>query len=124
MCLCNKGCGFNSSHTTVFHDTWAACVKNNQPFTFPDTHGFQKKILASSGTVPQVASDNGGGTQSPPPINNGTDPDSFGGLHHMGAAVLASRYEFQTKSICEHHNNFFLVLNSLHSLLTHRRLLI
>ena len=26
MCLCNRCCGFNSSHTTGFHDTWAACV--------------------------------------------------------------------------------------------------
>ena len=74
MCLCNKGCGFNTSHTTGFHDTWAARVHNNQPFIFPVTHFFQKKIVAASGTVPQVASNNVGGTQYLPPINGGTAP--------------------------------------------------
>ena len=31
MCLCNKGCGFNNSHTTGFHNTWASCVKKHHP---------------------------------------------------------------------------------------------
>ena len=105
MCLCNKGCGFNTSHTTGFHDTWAACVKNNQPSTLPATHVFQKKMVAASGTVTQVASNNGGGNQSPPPIISGTDPAPVCGLHHMVAAVLASQYAVQPKSICEHHKN-------------------
>ena len=43
MFLCNKGCGFITSHTTGLHDTWDACMKNNQPFTFTDTHAFQQK---------------------------------------------------------------------------------
>ena len=107
MCLCNKGCGFNSSHTTVFHDTWAACVKNNQPFTFPDTHVFQKKIAVSSSTVLQVASNHLGGTQAPPPINGGTDPDSVSVLHHMGAAVISSQYAVQKNYVCEYHKNYF-----------------
>ena len=42
LCLCNKGCRFNTSHTTGFHDTWYACVKNNQPFTLLYTHVFQR----------------------------------------------------------------------------------
>ena len=62
MCLWNKGCGFNTSHTTVFHDTWANCLQNNQPSNFPATHFFQNKMLGESGKVPHVASNNRGGT--------------------------------------------------------------
>ena len=40
-----------------------------------------------------------------PPINGDTAPDYVGGLHHMGAAILASQYAGQTKSVCEHHKN-------------------
>ena len=40
ICLCNKGCGFYTSHTTGLHNTWAACVQNNQPFTLPATFVF------------------------------------------------------------------------------------
>ena len=29
VCLCSKGFGFNTSHTTGFHDTWATCVNTN-----------------------------------------------------------------------------------------------
>ena len=72
MCLCNKCCGFNTSNKTGFHDTWAARVKNNQPFTLPSTHVFQNKTVAASCTVTQVASNNGGGTQDPTPINGAT----------------------------------------------------
>ena len=93
--ICNKGCGFNTSHTTGFHDTWAVYVQNNQPFTLPATHVFGKKMLSESGTVPQVASNNGYGTQSPTPINGNTDPDPDGGLHHMDEAVLASQQPFK-----------------------------
>ena len=50
MFLCNKVCGFNTSHITGFCDIWAACVKNNQPFNLPATHVFQKK--SGNGTVP------------------------------------------------------------------------
>ena len=105
MCLCNKGCGFNKSHTTGFYDTWAACVKNNQPFTLPATHVF-KKMVSGSNTVPQVASNNGGGTQYPPPINVGTSPDLVVSLHHMGDAVPDSQYSVQKKAVCEHHKNY------------------
>ena len=42
MRLCNKDCGFNTSHTTGFHNTRGVCVKNNQPFTLISTHFFQK----------------------------------------------------------------------------------
>ena len=80
MFLFNKVCGFNNLYITGFHDTWSACVKNNKPFTLPVTHVFQKKIVASSITVPRVYSNNGGGTQSPPPINGGTDTATDGGL--------------------------------------------
>ena len=62
MCLYNKGCGFNTPHTTGFHDTRATYVKNNQPLAFPFTHVFQKKMVSASGTFPQFASNNGGGT--------------------------------------------------------------
>ena len=106
MCLCNKVFGFNTSRITGFHDTWDVCVQNNQPFTLPATHSFQKKIVSASGTVPQVASSNGGGTQSPPPINGGTDPTPVGGLHHMGAAVHFALCAVKTNSTCEHHNNY------------------
>ena len=99
MCLCNKGCGFDHSHTTGLHDTWSACVKNNQPFNLPSTHTFQKKIVAASGTVPQVASNNGGSNQSPPTTNGVTDPDPVVGLHHMGDDVLGSQYVVQTKYV-------------------------
>ena len=93
MCLYSKGCGFNTSHNTGLRDTRSACVKNNQPFTFPANHVFQKKMVEESGTVPQFASNNGGGTQSPPPINSGTDTDPVEVLHHMGTAILVSQYE-------------------------------
>ena len=43
LCLCNKGCGFNTSHTTGFHDTCAACVQNNQISILINTHVFQIK---------------------------------------------------------------------------------
>ena len=49
-------------------------MKNNQPFTFPATHVFQSKMVAASGTVTQVDSNIGVGTQAPPPINGGTAP--------------------------------------------------
>ena len=72
-------------NTTFFHDTRAACVQNNHPFTFP----------AASVTVIQVVSDNGVGTQDVPYINDGTAPATIGGLHNMGADVLASYYSVQ-----------------------------
>ena len=71
----------------------------------PDTHVFENIIVAASGTLPQVTSNNGGVTQAPTPINGGTDPDPVGGINHMGASVLASQYTVQTKSVYEHHNN-------------------
>ena len=67
-------------------------MTNNQPSTFPATHVFQEKMAAVSSTVTQVASNNGGDTQAPPPTNGGTAPAHVGGLNHMGAAVLASHY--------------------------------
>ena len=105
MCRCNKGCGFNVSRTTGFHGTWAACLQNNQPFTLPATSVFQKKMVSASITVHQVASNNVGCTQSPPPIHGGTDPAPDGCLHHMGSSVLAYHYAFQNNYVCEHHNN-------------------
>ena len=65
----------------------------------PSTHVFQKKMVAERGTVTQVASNNGGGTQSPPPINFSTAPAPVGVLHHMGDAVLSSQYAVQ-KTFC------------------------
>ena len=70
------------------------------------THVFQNKMVAASGAVTQVASNNGVGTQSPPPINGVTAPDTVGGLHYMGAAVLVSQYAVKTKSVCQHHKNY------------------
>ena len=105
MWLCNKVCGFNTTHTTGFHDTWATCVKNNQPVTLPATHLFKNKLISESVTVTQVDSNNGGGTQFPTPTNGVTATAPIDGLHHMGAAVLASQYVVQTKSVCEHHKN-------------------
>ena len=105
MCLCNKGCGFNTSHNTVLHDTWDTCVKNNQPFTFPDTHVFQQKMTAASGTVTQVTSNNGGWTQALTSINVGTATDPIVGLHHMGDFSLASQYAVKKKCVFEHHKN-------------------
>ena len=100
MCIYNKGCGFNTSHTTDFHDTCAAHVPNNQPFAFPIAYLFPKTIAAASGTVPQVASNNGEGTQAPPPINDVTDPSPFSGLHHIGAADnVVSTYEHTNTKI-------------------------
>ena len=64
------------------------------------------KMVAASEIFPQVASNNGGGTQAPPLINCGTAPDTVGGLHHMGAVLIDSQYAVQTKSLCEHHNNY------------------
>ena len=52
-------------------------------------------MVSSSGTVPQVTSNNGGGTQAPHPINGGTYPAPVGGLHHMVAAVRSSLYAAQ-----------------------------
>ena len=80
-------------------------MQNNQPFTLPDTNVFQKKMASASGKSPQVHYNNGGGTQAPPPINGDTAPYYVGGLHHMGAAILASQYAGQTKSVCEHNKN-------------------
>ena len=80
-------------------------MKNIQPFNLPATHVFQRKIVSASGTVPQVASNNGGFNQSSHPINGGTAPALVGGLHHIATAVLASQYAVQKKSVYEHHNN-------------------
>ena len=77
MCLCNEGFGFNTSHATGFHDTWAACVQNNQSFTLSATHVVQKKIVVSSGTVPQVVSNHLGGNQALPTMYGGTAPAPF-----------------------------------------------
>ena len=52
-------------------------------------------MLAASETVTQVASNNGGGTQAPPPINSNTAPAPFSGLKLMGAVVLDSLYSVQ-----------------------------
>ena len=82
-------------------------MKNNQPFTLPDNCVFQNKILSSSNTVPQLGSNNEGGTQALPPRYGGTAPDTIGGLHHMVDDVLASQYVVQTKYVCENHNNSF-----------------
>ena len=59
----------------------------------------------TSGTVPQVSSNNVGGTQSFPHTNCGTAPDPVGSPHHMVASVIPSNYAVQTKSVCEQHNN-------------------
>ena len=80
-------------------------MKNNQPFTLPAIHVFQNKMVSASYTVPQVDSNNVGGTQYLPPINYNTATDPVGGLHYMGAAVLSPQYSFQTKFVCEHHKN-------------------
>ena len=61
-------------------------------------------MVAGRGTVPHLASNNGGGTQAPPTINGGTAPATASGLHHMGADVLASPYEVKNY-VCEHHKN-------------------
>ena len=102
MCLYSKGCGFNTTHTTSFHDTRADCVQNNQPFTFLATHLFQKQMVQASGTFNQVASNNGRGTQYTPPINGGTNPAPVDGLYHMSADILYSKYAVQKKPWCEH----------------------
>ena len=47
------------------------------------THVFQKKMVAEIFIVPQVASNNGGDTQDPPPINVGSAPASEGSLYHI-----------------------------------------
>ena len=62
-------------------------------------------MIASSVTVPQVTSNNGGGTKSPPPINDGTSPAPVSGLYHMGATVLDYQYSVQTNYACEHHKS-------------------
>ena len=61
-------------------------------------------MLAASGTVTQVASNNGGGTRYPPPINSNTVPAPFGGLKHMGNVVLDSPYSVQNSYVCKMHN--------------------
>ena len=112
MWLCSKGCGFDISHTTWLHDTWASCVQNNQSLTFTATHVFQNKMAPASITVPQVASNNGGVTQDPLPINVGTapapSPAPVGVLHHIGSVVLASQYKVNIKIM------LFLILNYIH----------
>ena len=72
----------------------------------PATHVFQNKILAASGKVPQVASNNGVGNQYPPPIDGVTYTAPISGLHHMFAVVLSSQYVFKKNYVCEHHNNY------------------
>ena len=105
MIICNKGCEFNTSHTTGLHDTRAAYVQNNQPFTLPATHVFQNKMASASSTVPQVSSNNEVGTQAPPPINGGTYPVPTDSLHHMGASVIAYHCTVQKRSVFENHKN-------------------
>ena len=80
-------------------------MQNNKPLTLTSTHVFQKKMESASNKFPQVASNNGGFTQYPPPIKGGTAPAPVGNLHNMGAAVLAYQYAVQTKFVCEHHKN-------------------
>ena len=105
MCLCNKGCRFNTSATTGLHDTWSACVKNNQPLTLSDNYVFQNIMIASISTVTQVVSNHGVVTQYPPPINGGTSPALVVSLHHIGDATLISQYSVQKYYVCEHHKN-------------------
>ena len=52
MCLCNKDCGFNTYHTTGFHDTRGVYVKNNQPFTLLSTHSFKIKWYSKRNSPP------------------------------------------------------------------------
>ena len=80
-------------------------MQNNQHFPVPATHVFQNKTAAAIFTVPQVASNNGGGTQSLTPINGGTAPDPVCGLHHTGAVIISSQYSVQKKYLFDHHNN-------------------
>ena len=69
-------------------------MQNNQLLTFTATHVFQNKMVAASITVLQVASNNGGVTQDPLPINGDTTPAPapVDVLHNIGAVVLASQY--------------------------------
>ena len=120
MCLCNKGYGFNTSHTTGFHDTWAACVKNNQPFTLPATHVFQNKMVAAIVTVTQVTSNNIVVTQYLSHINGGTATTPFGGLHHMGDDVLASHYAVKKSLYVNITKIMFLIPNFLCSFMAYR----
>ena len=64
-------------------------------------------MVARSRTFSKFTSNNGEGTQAPPPINGGTDPAPVGGLRHMGTVVLASQYSVQRNYLCEHQNNYF-----------------
>ena len=63
-------------------------------------------MVAESGTVPQVTSNNGVGTQSLPPIDGDTYPDPICDLHHMVYAASASQYAVQTNYICEHQKHY------------------
>ena len=94
---------------------------NNRPFTLPANHVFQKKMVGTRVTVPQVASNNGGDTQAAPPINGGTSPAHIVGLHHMGVAVRASKYAVQNNLYVNIIIMLFLILNFLCLFLTYRR---
>ena len=71
-------------------------------------------MVAESGIVPQVASNNGVGTQAPPPINGSTDPAPVGGLHHVSDSLIASQYAVQKSLYVNITIMMFLILGSLH----------
>ena len=81
-------------------------------------------MVAASGIVTQVATNNVGGTPAPPPINGGTTPAHVGCLHRMGSSSLAYQYAVQKSLYVNITKMLFLILNSLCSLMTHRRTLI
>ena len=62
-------------------------------------------MAAASGTVLQVASNNGVGTQSLLPSNGSNAPAPVADLYHMGSTVLASQYAVKKHYVCKHHKN-------------------
>ena len=56
MMLCNRGCGWNTTHTTHFHNKWKS---NSSTFVLPPSHPFHLKSSASGG--------GGGVTPAPAP---------------------------------------------------------
>jgi len=105
MCLCKKGCGFNLTHTTGFHEAWS---QNTAGFSLPATHVFVKKQREAGITQGPAQS------QGPPSLG-GTTPQgqsqaivpagaAVGGFSQMGAS-FASQHSVQTKAVLEHHKN-------------------
>lgn len=91
LCHCNKGCGWNDTHTSGFHDRWN---KNPGSFSLPATHEFTRRC--AEGTP-------GGGASSGGDANGGTAGAAQRGAQQQANGFLSEAKAKRLAATCEKH---------------------